>query len=85
MGDNDSHRRGSVLIELESWNEAITACDDKNYEECLQKFLDVPDPSAKIMFNIGNVQIVLGEHAQAIQVSDVCGTVMLNDSYRCGS
>ncbi|XP_066295241.1 neutrophil cytosol factor 2-like isoform X1 [Branchiostoma lanceolatum] len=46
---------------LRLWDEGVAACDRGEFRTALEKFTGIQDPSAKILFNIGTVQMALGQ------------------------
>ncbi|XP_006813026.1 neutrophil cytosol factor 2-like [Saccoglossus kowalevskii] len=49
-----------VINSLVLWDEGVTAYDSNDLDTALQKFWGIPDPSAKVFFNIGMVHQALG-------------------------
>ncbi|KAI1236585.1 hypothetical protein IHE44_0014838 [Lamprotornis superbus] len=66
-GDPTSHpHRAMSLVEtIRLWQEGVCAADRKEWSAALDAFTAVQNPPAKICFNIGCIQLVLGKLAEA--------------------
>ncbi|NXM10419.1 NCF2 factor, partial [Ploceus nigricollis] len=55
----------SLVETIRLWQEGVCAADRKEWSAALDAFTAVQNPSAKICFNIGCIQLVLGKLAEA--------------------
>uniref|UniRef100_A0A8C3TRV3 Neutrophil cytosolic factor 2 n=1 Tax=Catharus ustulatus TaxID=91951 RepID=A0A8C3TRV3_CATUS len=55
----------SLVETIRLWQEGVCAADSKDWSAALDAFTAVQNPPAKICFNIGCVQLVLGKLAEA--------------------
>lgn len=58
----------SLVETIRLWQEGVCAADRREWGAALEAFTAVQNPPAKICFNIGCVQLVLGELEEAEQV-----------------
>lgn len=59
----------SLAETIRLWNEGVSAADRKDWAGALDAFTAVQTPSSKICFNIGCIQLTIGNLAEAQQVS----------------
>lgn len=60
----------SLVETIRLWQEGVCAADSKDWSAALAAFTAVQNPPAKICFNIGCIQLVLGKLAEAEEVRD---------------
>ena len=58
----------SLKENVSIWNEGIIQFDAEKYLECIHTFKKIADFSAKIVFNIGSVSMVLKDYDQSSKV-----------------
>ncbi|XP_023787408.1 neutrophil cytosol factor 2 isoform X2 [Cyanistes caeruleus] len=58
----------SLVETIRLWQEGVCAADRKEWSAALDAFMAVQNPPAKICFNIGCIQLVLGKLAEAEEV-----------------
>ena len=61
--------------EIETWVKALNHYDNKEFEEALKVFNNIPDTS-KILFNCGVIYATLGWHDQAVCPDSFCSAVL---------
>lgn len=62
------HHAMSLLETIRLWQEGVCAADGKDWGAALDAFTAVQNPPAKICFNIGCIQLVLGKLEEAERV-----------------
>lgn len=67
-GDRTSQHAMSLVETIRLWQEGVCAADRKEWGAALDAFTAVQNPPAKICFNIGCVQLLLGKLEEAEQV-----------------
>lgn len=58
----------ALLETVTSWKEGVDAFTQKDYGGSLQSFSEIPDPSARILFNIACVLLKLNRREEALKV-----------------
>ena len=58
--------RMSLKAELETWDAALKAYDEEDFEKALDQFSKIAD-SSKILTNMGLIYATLGEHEAAVE------------------
>ena len=53
---------------IELWKDGVELGEKEQYEEAIRKFLDMPEPGARIYFNIANMYLRLGKLSEAEEV-----------------
>ena len=56
----------SLKAELETWDAALKAYDEEDFEKALDQFSKIAD-SSKILTNMGLIYATLGEHEAAVE------------------
>uniref|UniRef100_A0A8D0G8F6 Neutrophil cytosolic factor 2 n=1 Tax=Sphenodon punctatus TaxID=8508 RepID=A0A8D0G8F6_SPHPU len=59
----------SLAETIRLWSKGVSAAEQKDWAAALDAFTSVQNPSSKICFNIGCIHLVLGNLAEAEQVS----------------
>lgn len=62
------HYAMSLVETIRLWQEGVCAADRKEWSAALDAFSAVQNPPAKICFNMGCIQLVLGKLAEAEEV-----------------
>ncbi|XP_073456078.1 NADPH oxidase activator 1 isoform X1 [Aquarana catesbeiana] len=52
---------------IKYWHEGVLAADNQNLDSALENFLSIEDPTSKIWFNIGCVQVLKGDLENALE------------------
>lgn len=53
---------------IEYWKAGVELGEKEQYQEAIRKFLDMPEPGARIHFNIANMYLRLGKLVEAEEV-----------------
>ena len=53
---------------IEFWKEGVELGEKDRYEDAIKKFLDMPEPGARIYFNIASMYLRLGKLEEANKV-----------------
>lgn len=59
----------SLAETIQLWHDGVRAADQKDWRAALEAFTSVQNPSSKLCFNIGSIHLILGNLAEAEQVS----------------
>lgn len=62
----------SLAQTIRLWNEGVCATDREDWTAALDAFSSVQNPPSKLCFNIGCIHLILGNLAEAEQVSHSC-------------
>ena len=54
---------------IESWKEGVELGQNDRYEDAIRKFLDMPEPGARIYFNVASMYLRLGKLSDAEEVN----------------
>ncbi|KAJ7287307.1 hypothetical protein C8J57DRAFT_1033814, partial [Mycena rebaudengoi] len=57
----------SLKAELETWDAALKAYDEEDFQKALDLFARIAEDSSKILTNMGLIYATLGEHEAAIE------------------
>lgn len=62
---------------IEYWKAGVELGENEQYHEAIRKFLDMPEPGARIYFNVANMYLRLGK---LIEAEEVISTTVIHDN-----
>ena len=60
----------SLKETIEQWKKGVDLAEKGSHAEAIKAFLSIPEPGARIYFNICNMYIELGDVAKAEEVTE---------------